>query len=276
MSFARACLAAAALALLPLAAGPALAQGEATPITIGQSYRLESEAMGTERTINVWLPPGYAESGERYPVLYLLDGGVAQDFPHIAGIAQLGTIGGTTRDFILVGVETVDRRRELAFPTTDPALRKDYPTAGHSAEFRRFLAEEVKPWAEASYRTSGEDAVIGESLAGLFVVETFLKSPGLFDKFIAISPSLWWDNESLAKESAALLAAQPAGERWLWLALADEKGMGLDPLLAALKAGAPESLRWHYDPRPQESHATIYHPAALTAIRALFAAPGQH
>ncbi len=261
------------LALLALfAAIPADAR-EGAPIVIGQSYRIQSKVLGQERTINIRVPQGWRKSGERYPVVYLLDGGVEQDFPHIAGIVQLGSIVGTTREMILVGIETVDRRRELAFPTTDAALLKDYPTAGHSAEFRRFIAEEVKPWVEARWPTNGEDLVMGESLAGLFVVETFLKQPGLFDCFVAISPSLWWDNGSLAKQSAALLAVQPPGERFLWLALADEQGMGLDPLLEALRAKPPEGLRWHYDARADETHATIYHPAALTALRALLASP---
>ena len=77
------------------------------------------------------------------------------------------------------------------------------PTSGGSAAYRRFLAEELKPWIAARYRTSGETALIGESLAGLFVVETFLKQPVLFDAYIAASPSLWWDDQSLARGAAA-------------------------------------------------------------------------
>jgi len=99
-----------------------------TPVVIGQSYALPSALMGQTREINVWLPPGYERSGQTYPVLYLLDGGQDQDFHHISGIAQLGTIVGTTRDVIVVGVASVDRRNELALPTEDPELIARYPT----------------------------------------------------------------------------------------------------------------------------------------------------
>ncbi len=260
--------------LIALTQMPALAQPSGTPIVIGQSHQLASAAMGTARTINVWLPPGYERGTQRYPVLYLLDGGVEQDFHHISGLAQLGSIVGTTRDVIVVGIETVDRRNELAFPVTaDAKLKADYPTAGQSDQFRRFIAGEVKPWVEKNYRISGEDALIGESLAGLFVVETLLRQPALFDSYIAVSPSLWWDNEALVKAAPPLLAA--TGGRSLWLSVADEKGMGVEPFAALLKAQAPATLKWVYRPRPEDTHATIYHGAALAAIRELFAAPAR-
>lgn len=253
------------LALLP---APALAQPAGTPIVIGQSYKLPSATMGAARTINVWLPPGYEKGTQRYPVLYLLDGGVDQDFHHISGLAQLGTIVGTTRDVIVVGIETVDRRNELAFPVaTDAKLKADYPTAGQSERFRRFIASEVKPWVEKTYRTSGENALIGESLAGLFVVETMLRAPGLFDTWIAISPSLWWDNDALVKAAPSLL---PKARGRLWLTVANEQGMGVAPFAALLKDKAPAALNWTYAPRPDETHATIYHGAALAAIRELY------
>lgn len=254
--------------LLALAPLPALAQDVPTPIVIGQSHKLPSAIMGGARTINVWLPPGYTEGKQRYPVLYLLDGGVEQDFHHISGLAQLGTIVGTTRDMIVVGIESVDRRNELAFPVaTDAKLKADYPTAGQSERFRRFIAAELKPWVERSYRTSGEDALIGESLAGLFVVETMLRAPDLFDDWIAISPSLWWDNEALVKAAPGLLA-KARGR--LWLTVANEQGMGVAPFAAMLKDSAPGTLNLIYAPRPDETHATIYHGAALAALRQLY------
>src|SRR5690606_26518220 len=117
-----------------------------TPVVIGQSYALPSAVMGQTREVNVWLPPGYANGSQTYPVLYVLDGGQDQDFHHISGIAQLGTIVGTTRDVIVVGVASVDRRNELALPTEDPELIARYPTQGQSDRFRRFVSDEVMPF----------------------------------------------------------------------------------------------------------------------------------
>ncbi len=93
-----------------------------------------------------------------------------QDFHHISGLAQLGTVNGTTRDVIVIGIATIDRRNELALPTETPELIARYPTQGHSQRFRDFIRSEVQPWVAANYRTNGHEALMGESLAGLFVV----------------------------------------------------------------------------------------------------------
>jgi len=254
---------------------PAAAQGvrEPTPIVIGQSFLIASRVMDEDREINVWLPPGYHDTDRTYPVVYLLDGGVDQDFHHITGLAQLGTIVGTTQDFIVVGVATKDRRNELTFRAEhDPSLIADYPTHGQSDRFRRFIADEVMPFIDAAYRTDGDEAVMGESLAGLFVLETFLRQPMLFDRYIAVSPSLWWDKGALADEASGLLAAQPPTGRILWLTVADEGGemqAAIDRLRASLDAVTGYTSI--YSARPHETHATIYHPAALDAFRILYA-----
>lgn len=260
-----------------LGAFPASAQTpQPAPIVMGQSYDLPSTVMGGPREINVWLPPGHGEGGRHYPVLYLLDGGQDQDFHHISGLAQLGTVNGTTRDVIVVGVASLDRRNELALRSANPGIVATWPTQGQSARFRRFLAEEVIPFVEGTFATDGTSVLMGESLAGLFVVETMLKEPALFDTYVAVSPSLWWDDGELAGQAANLLAVHPAGQRSLMLSIADEGGemqAAMDVLVAALRSSAPPDLTWTYDPRPDESHATIYHGAAMDAFRALFPSP---
>lgn len=248
--------------------------GESRPIVIGQSYVLPSKVLGETRRINVRLPAGY-EGGKAYRVLYLIDGGEQEDFPHIAGLMQLCGLVGTCEEMIIVGVEGTDRRRDLTHPSLDREDIKMAPTSGGAAAFRRFIAEELRPWVKGRYRTR-EATLMGESLGGLFVVETFLRTPGLFDDYIAISPSLWWDNGALAKGAPQLLALQPAGKRRLWLTIADEGGSmqtGVDDLVAAVKAKPPEGLSWTYRPMHGETHATIYHPAALMAFRELYAPP---
>lgn len=270
-----------ALALCLLITAPAMALADAPgagrPIVIGESLTLSSTVLGQVRRINVHLPTGYGSHPERsYPVLYLMDGGEQEDFPHIAGLAQLGELSWTWREMIVVGIEGIDRRHDLTPPTTDPKEKAELPTSGGSAAYRRFLAEELKPWVARRYRTSGEDAIIGESLAGLFVVETFLKQPALFDAYIAASPSLWWSDQAMARGAAADLARWPAGDRKLYLTIGDEGSTmqaGVDKVVAALKAAPPAGLAWTYDPMPQEQHSTIYHPAALKAFRTVWPGP---
>lgn len=267
------------LAALVLSAPGSVARDETpesvagAPIVIGRSYALPSAVMEGPREINVWLPPGYDESDARYPVLYVLDGGQAQDFHHISGLAQLGTVNGLTRDVIVVGVASVNRRDELAFRSDDPEILERWPDHGRSERFRRFLTQEVIPFVEARFRGDGDSALMGESLAGLFVVETFLREPHLFDHYVAISPSLWWGRGSLPHEAPELLAAHGAEARTLLLSIADEGGdmqMAMNALLRALRAGAPEGLAWEFSPRPEESHASIYHGEALNAFRRLY------
>lgn len=266
----------AVVGLMALTAPAAAQTPVPTPIVIGESFALPSTTYGRTREINVWLPPGYEQSGQTYPVLYLLDGGQAQDFHHISGLAQLGTIVGTTRDVIVVGIASVDRRNELALPTENAELIARYPTQGQSIRFRQFLAEEVLPFVEARYRTNGETALMGESLAGLFVVETFLKEPQMFDGYVAVSPSLWWDGGRLARQAGAHLRDHSNDPRTLILTIGDEGGemqAAMDVLVGNLRDFAMPGVTWTYEPRPNESHATIYHGAALDAFRRLYALP---
>lgn len=246
-------------------------------IELGRGYDIDSRALGETRRVNVYLPAGYAAGKTAYPVLYVLDGGVEQDFPHIAGLSQHAGVSGSFREMIVVGIETKDRRRELTAPAvSDMTLKVDYPTHGESAAFRAFIADEVKPWVEARYRTAGPTALMGESLAGLFVAETFLRAPDLFDGYVAIDPSLWWDNNALPGEAAGLLAAKPTGTRTLVMTVASgvpAMRIGQARLAAAVQAAKRDGLMFVYEIMDDETHGTIYHRAALDALRVVFANP---
>lgn len=271
-----AALFAAACASAPPASPALVVPPPAAPILLGVTHTLHSSILNEDREINVWTPPGYEQSDARYTVLYLIDGGIDQDFPHIAGLGQLGAVSGTYESLIIVGVRTGTRIAELTPAPTHPSYRTAFPQAGGSTQFRAFLRDEVIPLIETSYRAGARRALIGESLAGLFVVDTFLQEPALFSDYIAVSPSLWWDDRNYARAATQMLAGRGPSDRRLYLSIADEGGTmrsGVDIFRTALSA-SPEHVTVRFTDRSaDETHATTFHAAALDALRWLYAAP---
>jgi uncharacterized protein len=244
----------------------------ATPLVIGETFTITSKVLSEIRRINVYVPPIYTESPEvRLPVLYMPDGGIAEDFLHVAGLVQVSVGNGTMRPFLLVGIENTERRRDMTGPTENEKDKKIAPRVGGSEAFRKFIREELMPQVKRRYRTTNEAAIVGESLAGLFVVETFLLEPDLFDTYIAFDPSLWWNDQALVNGAATrLLRARARLEKTLYFASSGEDAGGTQRFAEILDKNAPPALRWHYEKMPDEKHSTIYHPAALKAFRALF------
>ena len=250
----------------------------ATPLAIGDAFTLESKALGETRRINVYPPPGYAKTDLRVPVLYMPDGGIDEDFLHVAGLVEVLVGNGGMRPFLVVGIENTERRRDMTGATDNPEDKKIAPRVGGSATFRKFIRDELMPLVKQRYRTTSETAVVGESLAGFFVVETFFLEPDLFDTYIAIDPSLWWNDHKLVDGAAASLYARPRNGKTLYIAASSEQRGDIDAvqtLADLLRADAPAGVNWHYEKMPEEKHATIYHPAALKAFRAVLRpAPG--
>lgn len=246
----------------------------ADPLVIGDTFTISSKILGEARRINVYRPTVYGQPlTTPLPVLYMPDGGLAEDFLHVAGLVQVLVSDGSMRPFLLVGIENTERRRDLTGPTSNAEDRKIAPRVGGSAAFRKFIRSELMPEIRRRYRTTNETAIVGESLAGLFVVETFFVEPDLFDTYIAIDPSLWWNEGALLKTAAERLHERPSVQKTLYLASSDEPRIASDTqrLATILEASAPPSLHWHYEPMPDERHSTIYHPAALRAFRTVFA-----
>ena len=112
------------------------------PIEIGRSYVIPSQILGGKRTINVYLPPGYSDAKRSFPVLYLLDGGAAEDFHHITGLAQVVAFNGRTQELIVVGIEGVDRKHDLTSGLIQSPTREVIPL-GPTGEVRCASWDEV-------------------------------------------------------------------------------------------------------------------------------------
>jgi predicted alpha/beta superfamily hydrolase len=158
-------------------------------------------------------------------------------------------------------------------PTSSAEDRKIAPRDGGSAAFRTFIRTELMLRVRERYRTTDETAIVGESLAGLFIVETFLLEPALFDTYVAFDPSLWWNDRALLRGADERLRAWPNARPTLYLASSAERELAevTQQLADVLAKAAVPGLVWHHQPLPDEQHSTIYHPAALRAFRALFA-----
>src|SRR5690606_2886635 len=154
---------------------------------------------------------------------------------------------------------------DMTGPTTIESDRAIAPRVGGSAPFRAFIADELMPEIGRRYRTSGEAGIVGESLAGLFVLETLFERPALFDHYIALSPSLWWNDGALVKHAAGRRREWPAGmHTTLYVAHAgdDDVGGAGRTLEAILRAHAPAGLRWQYQAWNELEHANIYRRAS--------------
>ena len=247
---------------------PAIASDDAAqtvPITIGTTHMLEY-APGDLREINVFLPQGY-DDGKSYPVLYVIDGGLAQDFLQVVGVARLNEGLDRSRPSIIVGIQTKDRQAELIdTPGSIKAEREAFPTAGDGKLFRAFIRDSVIPEIEANYRTNGERAVLGESVAGLFIVNTWLDEPTLFTNYAAINPSLWW-NEAANGERAAQTVADGAERGRIYLTYSNEGPMTAG---ATTKVAQAAGKLGCLVPRADLTHATTYQQVIPQALQFMF------
>lgn len=254
--------------VLILATTSAFAQGK--PLVIGQSETIDSKILNEKRTLNIYLPEGFDKT-RTYPVVYLLDGSANEDFLHIAGLVQFLTMTEKMPASIVVGIANVDRKRDFTFPTTIEQDKKDFPTTGSSAKFIMFIEKELQPYVTKNYPT-GTSTIIGQSLGGLLCSEILLQKPHLFDNYLIVSPSLWWDNESLLTKAPALLAAQPDVPRQVYVSMGSEgKIMEADArkLAELLQAANKKNLRTFLVPLPEENHATILHNSAYKGLELL-------
>lgn len=236
-----------------------------------ETFTLDSKVLKETRRINVYFPPGYSSAKARFPILYMPDGGMEEDFPHVSETIDKLIAEGAIPPHLIVGIENTERRRDLTGPTEVESDRKVAPRVGGSPAFREFLRAELLPEIRKRYRVTEKKAIVGESLAGYFIVETFLLEPDLFDGYIALSPSLWWNDHHLIRHAKETLAARKDWNKRLYLTSAGEEEADIVQLTSELdqilKANPPKGLIWIYEPRPNEHHGTIFRASEAAAYR---------
>ncbi len=238
--------------------------------TIGESLEFDSGVLGERRRLNIYLPPSYSQDSA-YAVLYLLDGSADEDFIHISGLVQFNTFSWIRQmpPTIVVGISNIDRRRDYTFPTTIKEDREAYPTTGYSAAFIQFLEKEVQPLVSEQYNISGPRTLMGQSLGGLLAAEILFKKPEMFDNYIIISPSLWWDAQSLLDLEPVPLQT----EKSIYVGVGKEgKIMEKDArqLYKKLKRKYGNGARLYFEYFPERDHGDALHEAAYDAFEKVF------
>lgn len=211
--------------------------GRSVVFPAAREFTLVSQINGRSYRLVVALPLSYREgrAGDttRYPVLYVLDGGV--DLPMYAGMYR-HTNQGEYGNLILVGIGytrgaaggapagAVPYRQidytPPPFPYSDSAqarLRREWPESGGAPAFLRALREEIIPFVERRYRMTDDRGIRGHSFGGLFATYALLEDPDLFKRYLITSPSLWWDDGSMFAREAAFARRNPRLAKRIYL-----------------------------------------------------------
>lgn len=238
------------------------------PIPGHETFTLKSKYLDETRTINIWTPLEYQLNNDSLPVLYMPDGGIKEDFPHIANTLAELIKSKKIPPIILVGIENTKRQRDLTGPTEVENDKKIADEIGGSANFRAFILEEIVPIINETHRTTAQRGLIGESLAGLFVMETFLLKPTDFNFYIAFDPSLWWNGHFYDENVKNYLAKFPDQKTTIWFASSSAKGMSkaTHKIARALKKMPDNKVTFNYSNEPKEKHNTIFRATKEKAI----------
>lgn len=196
-------------------------------IFIGKRDTVSSVILKQERELSIYLPPSYyASPNQKYPVLYILDGDY--NFQYVAGLMELeGGISERIPELILVAISGKDS--ETYKQNCKPNL-SGIEDSGNADKMAEFIAKELIPHIDSEYKTNGYKILAGHSLGGLFVTNTAINHPDLFNNYIAISPALWWESNAINQVGKQKIKGKYTTPK-VYTSLGNEKGMGVGSFL---------------------------------------------
>lgn len=270
-----------------------------TKLDFGHVDSLRSRVLHENRGLWIYVPPADPSgvfAPKQYPVLYLLDGDM--HFASVMGLVQqLSAVNGNTicPEMIIVGIPNTFRTRTRDLTPTHATKRWDnredrtLASSGGGEPFLRFLETELVPYVEAHYPTAPYRLLVGHSLGGLTVLNTLATRPNLFNAYLAIEPSAWWDNQVVLPRLTAAFQQHQVRNRKLFLALANTLPAGRDTarirqdtssssrhmraelaVVDLLRRQAPSAVAWTWKYYPDESHGSVPLRAEYDALRTFF------
>jgi hypothetical protein len=173
---------------------------------------------------------------------------------------------------LIVGVVNgKDRSHDMTPPATG-ATAKQFPTAGGSKAFADFIIDEVLPRVRSKYRTLPSTVLAGHSFGGLFALDVAATRPNTFSGIVAMSPSLWWNDSTPARDYAAAIAKSPTATRIF------AASGGLEPPIAVttkyfvnrLDSIKPATLAFTSAYYPENTHGLMPEPSLVDGLRFVY------
>lgn len=260
-------------AFLVLTSASAFAQGRQIPGVT--SLTLKSSVLGEERAILVRTPVGYETNKQSYPVLYMTDGDA--HIAHTSSSVEFLARNGRMSELIVVGITNTDRTRDLT-PTkgvqTGATGAPQFPTAGGADNFLKFIETELIPDIEKRYRVKPYRILAGHSLGGLFAMHALLSRPEVFQSYVAVSPSLQWDNQILIKRAEDFLKTHKDLNATLFMSLGNEPGPiddGFHQMKQTLTRNPVKGLDWEAQQWTDEDHGSVVLRSHYFGLRKVYA-----
>jgi predicted alpha/beta superfamily hydrolase len=230
-----------------------IAQQTKSDFTIGDKIYFESKILNEKEIIVVIPPYNYKKDrpDEKFPVVYVLDPG-NNLFATLGIVNFYSNVSTIMPRMIVVGIVDKDRERDFL-----PTKTQDYPTGGGADKFLDFLDSELTHYIDSIYPTTSYRCIIGHSAGGLFAIYALENKPELFNSFIVIDPSLWYDDQSCVKKIPDFFKKNGGIKKSLFLSFSNEKDMGVFPFIDKLVKNAPEGFDWDYIHYKNETHMSL-------------------
>lgn len=236
------------------------------PLRKIEERTIYSKILKEERALLISKPNGYDQSDEKYFVVYVLDGNLNMHFT--SGIAELLYQSGYPKLFI-VGIPSTYRSRDLT-----PSAVEDTPTGGGADNFMDFIEKELKPHINCNFRTHQYSVLVGHSFGGLFATYVLDKNPDLFDGYVAITPTVVYDDHLVTKRLAKKFKILTTMEKSFFFSVGYEPGAEGDAVFhlneTVFLKHVPKNLEWKFEYYPKENHSTTPLIATLDGLRFVF------
>jgi uncharacterized protein len=244
-----------------------------TSIAMGQNpdrITIKSEVLGEERVALVRTPNSYERGDQRYPVLYMTDGNAHLD--HTWSTMEFLARNGRVPQLIIVAITNTDRTRDLT-PTQGKRQEPGGQITGGADKFLKFIETELIPKIENNFRVQPYRVFAGHSYGGLFALHAFLSKPELFNAYIAVSPSMEWDNQLLSRRAEEFFKDRKELNRTIFFTLANEGGdtqVGFDRFKEILSKQKPKNFEWDSMLMLDEDHGSVVMRSHYFGLRKIF------